>query len=46
MRFCRPDRRLHLAGLRPAVAKVFRLTRMDSVFTIHATVADALKDAA
>ena len=41
-----PDRRLHLAGLRPAVAKVFRLTRMDSVFTIHATVADALKDAA
>ena len=31
-------RRLELAGLTPAVEKVFRLTRMDSVFTIHATV--------
>ncbi len=29
------DRRLHLACLSPAVEKVFRLTRMDSVFTIH-----------
>lgn len=29
-------RRLELAGLTPNVAKVFRLTRMDSVFTIHA----------
>lgn len=28
-------RRLELAGLTPNVAKVFRLTRMDSVFTIH-----------
>ena len=31
-----PDRRLELAALSPAVAKVFRLTRMDSIFTIHA----------
>lgn len=28
-------RRLELAGLTPPVAKVFRLTRMDSVFVIH-----------
>ena len=34
-------RRLELAGLTPAVEKVFRLTRMDSVFTIHAQVPDA-----
>jgi anti-sigma B factor antagonist len=27
--------RLDLAGLTPDVAKVFRLTRMDSVFVIH-----------
>ncbi len=30
-----PDRRLELAALTPAVARVFRLTRMDSIFTIH-----------
>lgn len=30
-----PGRRLDLAGLRPDVAKVFRLTRMDTVFVIH-----------
>lgn len=34
--------RMELAALTPAVAKVFQLTRMDRVFTIHATVADAL----
>lgn len=28
-------RRLELSGLTPTVAKVFRLTRMDTVFTIH-----------
>lgn len=28
-------RRLDLAGLTPDVAKVFRLTRMDTVFVIH-----------
>ena len=38
--------RLELAGLGPTVAKVFRLTRMDSVFTIHATRAAALTGAA
>ena len=29
------DRPLQLSGLTAPVAKVFRLTRMDSVFTIH-----------
>ncbi len=35
-----PDRRLELAGLTPTVEKVFKLTRMDSVFTIHASADD------
>jgi len=35
-------RRLDLAGLGPDVAKVFRLTRMDSVFGIYTTVGEAL----
>jgi anti-sigma B factor antagonist len=30
-----PDRRLELAHLTPSVERVFRLTRMDRVFTIH-----------
>lgn len=30
-----PDRKLELAGLTATVEKVFRLTRMDSIFTIH-----------
>jgi len=34
-------RKLELAGLTPNVEKVFRLTRMDTVFTIHPDV-DAL----
>lgn len=38
-----PDRRLVLAGLTVAVEKVFRLTRMDSVFGLYSTVDDALK---
>lgn len=29
------DGKLDLAGLRPAVDKVFRMTRMDSIFAIH-----------
>lgn len=39
-------RRLDLAGLTPVVDKVFRLTRMDSVFRIYATTADALATSA
>ncbi|MCC6001923.1 MAG: STAS domain-containing protein [Pararhodobacter sp.] len=35
MKLLAPERALHLAGLTPSVAKVFRLTRMDTIFTIH-----------
>lgn len=35
MKLLAPTRRLELAGLTPTVEKVFRLTRMDSVFTLH-----------
>lgn len=37
-----PDRKLVLAGLTPTVEKVFRLTRMDSVFGVYSTVEAAL----
>ena len=40
-----PDRVLELSSLTPTVEKVFRLTRMDSVFTIHDSVPGALRDA-
>lgn len=35
--------RLELASLTPNVAKVFRLTRMDTVFTIHDSADHALR---
>lgn len=38
------DRRLDLAGLQPVVEKVFRLTRMDTVFRLFATLDDAVSD--
>jgi anti-sigma B factor antagonist len=34
-------RPMELAGLTPPVARVLRLTRMDTVFVIHAQAADA-----
>lgn len=37
-----PTRKLVLAGLTPTVDKVFRLTRMDSVFGVYPTVEAAL----
>ncbi|THD83683.1 anti-sigma factor antagonist [Aliigemmobacter aestuarii] len=37
-----PGRPLELAGLTPTVDRVFRLTRMDSVFTIHADASAAV----
>ena len=37
-----PGRSLALAGLQPNVEKVFRLTRMDTVFPLHLTLNDAL----
>lgn len=39
-------RRLDLVGLSPAVEKVFRMTRMDSVFQIFPTVDAAVEDIA
>jgi anti-sigma B factor antagonist len=40
-----PIRRLELSGLTPTVEKVFRLTRMDSVFIIHKILPEGLRDA-
>ncbi|WP_054304040.1 STAS domain-containing protein [Gemmobacter sp. LW-1] len=45
MKLLGPDRRLELAGLTPAVDKVFRLTRMDSVFLIHPDLPAGLREA-
>jgi anti-sigma B factor antagonist len=45
MKLLLPARKLELAGLTPTVEKVFRLTRMDSVFAIHPNVPGALRDA-
>ncbi len=41
-----PDRVLELSGLTPTVEKVFRLTRMDSIFTIHPSLEVAVSHAA
>ncbi len=38
MKLLAPTTRLELAALSPAVEKVFKLTQMDRVFTIHPTV--------
>lgn len=38
-----PERRLDLAALTPDVAKVFQLTRMDTIFKIHGQVQDRPK---
>jgi anti-sigma B factor antagonist len=46
MRFLRAGQVLELAGLTPAVDRVFRLTRMDTVFTIHPDLDKALRAAA
>jgi anti-sigma B factor antagonist len=40
MKLLGPERPLELAGLTPTVAKVFRLTRMDTVFKLHPQVPD------
>lgn len=37
-----PDRKLVLAGLTPAVQRVFELTRMDKVFALYPTLDAAL----
>ena len=43
MKLMGTTRRLDLAGLTPTVDKVFRLTRMDSIFTIYSSVDDIPK---
>ncbi|NCO17337.1 MAG: anti-sigma factor antagonist, partial [Alphaproteobacteria bacterium] len=40
-----PERKLELVGLTPTVAKVFRLTRMDTIFTIHPALPEGLRHA-
>ena len=45
MKLLGPGRRLELAALTPTVAKVFRLTRMDTVFTIHDSVPNGFPSA-
>ena len=38
------DRKLALAGLTPTVERVFKLTRMDSVFSVFPTLEGALNE--
>jgi anti-sigma B factor antagonist len=40
-----PDPKLQLSGLTPTVEKVFRLTRMDTIFTIHRTLPEEMRHA-
>lgn len=42
MKMLTPGQKLEIACLTPSVEKVFRLTRMDTVFSIHASVDAAL----
>jgi anti-sigma B factor antagonist len=45
MKLLGPARKLELAGLTPTVEKVFRLTRMDTIFTLHPCVPRSLRNA-
>ena len=45
MKVLGPIRRLELSGLTPTVEKVFRLTRMDSVFIIHKILPEERRNA-
>lgn len=42
LKYLTPEKTLSLAGMTPAVQKVFELTRMDTVFQMYAKRADAL----
>ncbi|MFK7945492.1 MAG: STAS domain-containing protein [Paracoccaceae bacterium] len=42
LKFMGRDRKLELCGMNPAVAKVMRLTRLDTVFISHDSVKSAL----
>lgn len=41
MKLLAPDCLLELSALQPNVERVFRLTKMDTIFTIHAKAEDA-----
>ena len=43
MKALAPDRTLELSGLTPTVQKVFRLTRMDTIFIIHDSLPSGLR---
>lgn len=45
MKLLAPDQRLELAGLTQPVTKVFRLTRMDTIFVIHPSETGGLRAA-
>ena len=45
MKALAPERKLELSCLTNTVQKVFRLTRMDSLFTIHDQTPDGLRQA-
>lgn len=42
MKMLAPGRRLELSGLTQPVQKVFRLTRMDTIFTVHPSLDQGL----
>lgn len=42
MKHLAPERQLVLAGFTPTVEKVFKLTRMDTVFSVYPQVEDAI----
>jgi anti-sigma B factor antagonist len=42
MKYMGTERNFEICGLSPTVEKVFKLTRMDSVFTIHDDLAAAV----
>ncbi len=44
-KICAGSRRLELCGITPNVRRVFRLTRMDAVFTTIDTPPDSLREA-
>lgn len=44
MKYLGPGRKMDLCALTPTVEKVFRLTRMDSIFAIYATFEQAMSN--
>jgi anti-sigma B factor antagonist len=44
MKYMGAERQFEISGLTPNVEKVFKLTRMDSVFKIHTNLEEAVAD--